>query len=221
MLPDFGDRVSFPDFVNEALTIWAQHPWSYLSGRRFDVAVPEGSSSVELPDHIIQVKRVWHVDDPRRPLAIIDPTEFEMVVDSPGLMRRCTVRDLPSAKSDIRGELVPWLVLPEDHSYGTGFRLVADTAPKRIVHPEDVIDVPFRLEAAMLGFMRAIARGRFDEDAGSVEAQLEGFMASATWRGAVRKDATMDQSFDPGLGTAGRVMRMRALDIDEDLRIPY
>ena len=217
MIPDFGDRVSLPDFVNEVLGIWAQHPWQYLSSRRLDFEVAATVELLELPAEVLEVTGAWPRDDYLRQLQIVDPLTFEQAVRLPGYHRLCTVEDRPSEKSDTEGEFVPWLRLPAGHDFAPGLVVLADLGPKRVANEEDVIEVPARLEPAMLALMRGVARGRFDEDSGGVERMIAMVQAGAVWKRATEMDGALINATAPRLGPAGEHLRSRELGFpDED-----
>lgn len=182
MLPDFGDRVDFVGFVNEALGHWGSHPWSYLQGRPFTFEVEAGTTELELDESVLRIDnvlldRTWKV-------AVIAGEKFEELETYPVGGRRywVTVRDLPSEEKELRGELTPWLILPSEHGMTGTLRVVADMAPRRQGPDREQIECPARLEPVMLALMRAFARGRFDVDSGGVDAELARLYAGPSWR---------------------------------------
>ena len=216
MLPDLGDRTDFVDFVNEGLGIWSQHPWQYLSGRRYFVTLGD-DGTVELDERVREVVAVWPEGDHYRRIRILPRFEFERVGRTLPFRAHCTIEDRPSQKVGIRGEPTPWLVLHEDHPFESDFVVLADIGLKRVQAPTDRIDIPHRFEPAAVALLRAFARGRFDMDAGGVEKELDDFMKGRVWLGATRMDGAMVNALDDTLGPAGKIMASRGIEFDEDV----
>jgi len=210
MLTDIGDATALMDFANEALTLWGQHPWNYLIGQRDLIAFDDGSQAgvpavdaVELPEGTVQVLNVWPEGSRYRRFRMIARVDFWASQESPTTSRVMSTEDRASADPERQGEETLWLLLPANDLANSPLTVISNRAPKRVQGPDDLLDVPYRFEFAFLAFVRAMARGRYDSDKGTVEDELDHFFKSRTWKAALDLDGTTIPILPPRLGVAG------------------
>ncbi|MEL6908360.1 MAG: hypothetical protein AAFP22_23320, partial [Planctomycetota bacterium] len=211
----------FVAFVQEALGHWNAMGWEYLAAKRLLVTPTPETRAIELDERTLRVVEVYDYAGSRWHLRVLPKAEFHRLDAqryASTARRYATVDDLPSETEGRRGEPTPHLVLPRDHGIAEELAIVYDAGAIRPGEDADTIDVPPRLEPALLMLMRAYVRGRFDLDSGGVEAELERLTESQTFMRFRELDGTMvDLSGPyPGAGDAAAARRGFGGMIDED-----
>lgn len=207
MLSDLGDAFSIADFANEALEVWAQHDWTYLEANKAELLFRPDDDSVELPEGTVSVIEVYESASALRRVSVVDRQTYWRHQQIPSTSWAVAVDELPSRTPERNLEPTPWLLLPTLNRIDSPITVIYNRAPLRVSAERDTIDVPFRLEHAFIALCRAMARGRYDLDSGGLEEQVERFMQSRVWQGAIDKDGVQHAVDMPREGAVGRELR--------------